>query len=378
MSRLAQFKNAVLGFGTNLRGWKTQRKLLVFESDDWGAIRMPGRQTWERLLAGGIPVDLSRYDSLDCLETRDDLQALLNVIDSHRDRQGRPATFTFNTVLGNPDFEAIEESCFENFRHQHLFDSYRHYHGEDLEPLWRHAMERKLIRPQLHAREHLNSPLWIRALKAGHPETRLAFAHRFYGLKTATGSPNQKNYLAACWPDSAGDLEAICSIALEGADLFERTFGYHSKTFIACNYVWPEALEKSLSTAGVAQLQTQRGHVQPDAQRGGCTRIRRHYTGQKNQYGQRYSVRNVLFEPYLDASADWTDRALADINQAFRLNRPAIVCSHRINYVGGMDLKHRDRSLRQLDRLLTQVRQRWPDVGFTTSDELSDLIKASQ
>ena len=362
----------------NLLGWKTKRKLLVVESDDWGAIRMPNRLAWERLLAVNIPVDQSRYNSLDCLETCEDFQLLMNLIDNHRDCRGRPAAFTFNTVMGNPDFEAIEESGFESFKHQHLFDSYRRYHGQDLEPLWRHAIDSKLIRPQLHAREHLNSPLWMRALESGHPETRLAFAHRFYGLKTKTGSPNQKDYLAACWADSPADFEAICRITLEGSELFERTFGYRSKTFIACNYVWPEALEHTVSEAGVTMLQTQRGHLQPDFQRGGCTRIRRHYTGQKNRYGQHYSVRNVLFEPYLDAEGDWVDRALSEIKQAFLFNKPAIVCSHRINYVSSMDLKHRDRSLRQLDRLLTQVRQRWPDVEFTTSDELSDLMQESQ
>jgi hypothetical protein len=26
---------------TNARGWRTNRKIIVFESDDWGSIRMP-------------------------------------------------------------------------------------------------------------------------------------------------------------------------------------------------------------------------------------------------------------------------------------------------------------------------------------------------
>ena len=96
----------------------------------------------------------------------------MNVIDAHRDASGRPATFTFNTVMGNPDFEAIERDSFEHFHHQHLFESYRHYHGEDLEDDWRNAIDSRLIRPQFHAREHLNSPLWMADLKAGHQETR--------------------------------------------------------------------------------------------------------------------------------------------------------------------------------------------------------------
>ena len=129
---------------------------------------MPGPKTYEQLLKAGIPVDSSPYDRLDCLENRDDFQALMNVIDAHRDASGRPAIFTFNTVMGNPDFDAIEADQFRRFHHQHLFESYQQYYGEDMEPDWRAAMEAKLIQPQFHGREHLNVPLWMRDLQAGH------------------------------------------------------------------------------------------------------------------------------------------------------------------------------------------------------------------
>lgn len=372
---LASTKDSVLSLYTNLRGWRTRRKLVIFESDDWGAIRMPGRRAFDALLEAGIRVDKSRYDRLDCLEDRGDLEALMSVLESRRDVAGRPAAFTFNTVMGNPDFEAIQQDRFERFTHQHMFDSYRQYHGQDLEPVWREAMEMRLIHPQFHAREHLNTTLWMRDLQAGHREARLAFEQHFYGLKTRTGSANQGNYLAAYWPDDKQALDEVCRIVVDGADRFEKAFGFRSKTFIGCNYVWPEALEEHLAKLGVEQLQTQRGHIQPDPKRGGAASIKRRYTGQRNRYGQHYSVRNVLFEPYLDQSTDWAGRAMAEIGQAFRLYRPAIVCSHRINYVSGMDIVHRDGSLRQLDKLLVQILRRWPEVEFITSEELSRLMK---
>ena len=89
-------------------------------------------------------------------------------------------------------------------------------------------------------------------------------------------------------------------------------------------------------------------------------------------------MRNVLFEQYLDENTDWASLALAEISQSFGLNRPAVVSSHRINYVGGMDMGHRDRSLKDLDRLLSGLRQRWPDVQFITSDELAELMQDKQ
>ena len=34
---------------SNIPGWRTNRKLVVFESDDWGSIRMPDKKTFEKI-----------------------------------------------------------------------------------------------------------------------------------------------------------------------------------------------------------------------------------------------------------------------------------------------------------------------------------------
>mgnify|MGYP005853717433 CR=1 FL=1 len=376
MASFADLKAATLRLATNLRGWKTRRKLLVIESDDWGAIRMPGPEAWARLLKAGIRVDRSRYDSLDCLETRDDFQALMNVINDHRDVNGRPAAFTFNTVMGNPEFKAIEADEFRRFHHQHLFESYRYYHGESLETDWRKAMDADLIRPQFHAREHLNVPLWMADLKKGHSETRLAFKNGFYGLTTQTSSLRQKNYLAAFWAESQADLDSAKERLESGIELFRTTFGYDSQTFIPCNYVFPAELELVVANDGIRLIQGQRGQVVPKPLEG-AVRIRRSWTGQKSSHGLLYTVRNVMFEPFEQENVDWVARAIRHISVAFRLRTPAIVSTHRVNYVAGMSKPHRDNSLRLLDRLLAEVRNRWPDIEFITSDELLAAMERS-
>lgn len=376
MIALDQLKDTTLNLATNLRGWKTRRRLLVIESDDWGATRMPGRDAWKKLIDAGIRVDLCRYDSLDCLENRDDFQALMNVIDRHLDASGRPATFTFNTVMGNPDFDAIEREAFERFHHQHFFEAYQHYYGEDLESDWKRAMQAGLICPQFHGREHLNVPLWMRDLKAGQHETRLAFRHRFYGLTTKTSSVRQVNYLAAFWAESAADLQSAFQRLADGLLLFRRTFGYSSRTFIACNYILPEQAQAVLQDHGVLMLQGQRGQFVPRGE-GSGGRVERVFTGKYSAGGLLRTVRNVRFEPFEDDSANCVGSALKQIQQSFACRKPAIVSSHRVNYVSGMNLKHRDRSLRSLDSLLSQVRRRWPDVEFLSSDQLLEEMTNS-
>jgi hypothetical protein len=358
----------------NVPGWRSGRRLVVFESDDWGMVRMPSRRAFDNLLRSGIRVDKSRYDSLDCLESQADLQALFDLLSRYRDRTDRAPVFTFNTVMGNPDFPRIEASEFSQYYHEHLFASYLNYTGADLEPLWRQAIDARLIRPQFHAREHVNVALWMQALQRGDRETRLAFDQRFFGLKTTTPSPYQRHFLAAYHATSSQDLSAKLQIIKEGLELFEATFGHPSLSFIPCNYVWSTELEPQLNALGIRVLQGQIGQLDLDLNNGGKKVVRRHYLGQRNDQGQIYLMRNCLFEPAADPDRDWVDTCLADIETAFRWRKPAIISTHRINYVSGMQVANRDRGLTLLERLLKAIEARWPGTEYLSSDELGELI----
>lgn len=374
--RLTLAKAAFNQAWTNLRGWRTRRKLIVIESDDWGAIRMPSRGAWERLLAAGIRVDSSPYDRLDCLESGEDLQILMNVLNTKRDSRGCPAIFTFNTVMGNPDFSAIEADDFTCFHHQHFFESYRYFHGESLENAWQQAISDGLMLPQFHGKEHINVPLWLSDLKSGQSETRKAFYEQFYGLTTKTSSARQFNYLASFWAESDSELNSVFSRLKEGLKIFRETFGFDSRTFIACNYILPEQAEPLLLECGIRLIQGQRGHFVPTGDRPGG-RIQRFYTGKETASGPTRSVRNVFFEPFMEPSKDWVVAALKEINQAFVFRKPAIISSHRVNFVSGMSLDHRNRNIKMLDSLLAEVLRRWPDVEFLSSDQLLDEMTAS-
>ena len=375
MTRIHRFASNALQLYSNLRSCKTRRQLIVIESDDWGAIRMPGPYAYQSLLDAGIRVNSCWHDRLDCLEDAADFQALMGIIDAHRDGNGRPAKLTLNTVMGNPNFSAIEADEFRHFYHQHFLDSYRYYHDQDLALIWRSATEAGLIQPQFHGREHLNVPLWMRDLRSGHHQARVAFKHRFYGLTTKTSSTRQKHYLDAFWPESPSDMKSASERLADGLSMFRKTFGFDSQTFIPCNYVFPQELESIIFRRGVRLIQGQRGQLVPDLD-GGPGRIRRSFTGQKSRSGLIYSVRNVKFEPFEDDSVDWVGRALKEIAQAFALRTPAIISSHRVNYVGGMSITHRDKCLGLLNQLLARIRSRWPEAEFISSDQLLSLMES--
>ena len=62
-------------------GVKTKQRLIVIESDDWGSIRMPNKNVYNRLLDKGISLDKCPYSKFDCLENDDDFSALFSVLE---------------------------------------------------------------------------------------------------------------------------------------------------------------------------------------------------------------------------------------------------------------------------------------------------------
>tara|TARA_B100000809_G_scaffold210908_1_gene214390 strand:+ start:151 stop:1281 length:1131 start_codon:yes stop_codon:yes gene_type:complete len=357
---------------TNAKGWRTSRKIVVIESDDWGSIRMPSKESYNKLIQKGIRVDKSLYDSLDSLEKKEDLVSLFDVLQDNVSINSKPI-FTFNTIIQNPDFNKIREDNFENFHGINLFDSYNAYYGEDLRSLWEKSINEKLMLPQYHAREHLNAYLWIKDLKKGVSDTKIAFDLNFFGLKTETSSKLRKHYLATYFSETLDEFNFVKESLYDGVGKFENIFGFQPKSFIASNYSWPQQLEEELSILKFKSIQSQRKQIHTDFITGKIDYVP-HHTGQKNKLEQCYTVRNVIFEPYLDQNKNWAELAFKQIENAFLWGTPAIISSHRVNYVSNMSQINRDSSLKHLDTLLKKINLKFPDVEFMSSSQLADLI----
>lgn len=66
---------------------------------------------------------------------------------------------------------------------------------------------------------------------------------------------------------------------------------------------------------------------------------------------------------------------MKEIGQAFKNNHIAVISSHRINYVGGIDINNRIKNLELLDEFLSTLLMKYPDVEFMSSDQLIDILK---
>jgi hypothetical protein len=102
------------------------------------------------------------------------------------------------------------------------------------------------------------------------------------------------------------------------------------------------------------------------------------WLGKRNSFGQLILTRNCGFEPSASSPPDWYASCMDDISTAFFWSKPAIISTHRVNYVGCLDQANGDSGLKAIDGLLKGILKRWPDAEFITSTKLSEIILNSK
>lgn len=369
---VSNFKTALRQNLMNLPGWRTKRKIVVIESDDWGSIRTPTKEVYNKFNSNGFDITGSDYNRFDSLESNDDLNMLFEVLQKHKHRNGARLAITANCVVGNPNFQKIRQSDFNEYFHEPVTVTLKRYPGrENVEALWKEGSKLGIFHPQFHAREHVNVVRWMNALRERTPEMMFTFDN-----ETTFSGDGDYNFMEVLDYNTPEDMIKMKESLVEGFDLFEQIFGYRSKSFIPPCYTWDSEVEKTLHENGVKYIQ---GLIVQQVPTGTFEVYKKkyHFIGSRNKFGQYYLIRNAFFEPALSKSTDPVGECLRRINIAFRWKKPAIISSHRINYMGSLDPKNRDRNLKLLDELLRQVLKRWPEVEFMTSDELGDLIAGS-
>ena len=373
------FKDRLRKNIANIPGWRTDRKIVVIESDDWGSIRMSSKDAYNQLLSQGYPLDESHYNKYDSLESNEDLKQLYDVLGQYRDKNDQTPVFTAVAIVGNPDFEKIEKSGFETYFYEPFTETLKKYPAHDqVFDLYQDGLKNRLFIPIFHGREHLNVQRWMRELQEGNASVLEAFHQGVTGVDKGKYGEQLPDFQAAFDLDKPEDLVYMQDVLKQGLTLFEQLFGFKSAYFVPTNGPFNNALESVLKDKGIRYINTGKKQLEPLGNNQYKTNIR--FLGQKNSLGQRYITRNCFFEPSSmnhSQSKDWVNDCLKEIEIAFRWKKPAIISSHRVNYMGFLDPENRKRGLEQLDQLLEKMLKRWPDIEFMTSGELGDLISGS-
>ena len=372
---LKQFSHSFI----NIPGWHTKRHIVTIESDDWGSIRMPSKEVYNQFLKEGIRVDNDPYCRYDSLATKEDLEILFDTLNSVKDKHGNPAVLTANTVVANPDFKKIQDSGFERYYYEPITTTMKNSpnHSRVFET-WGEGMRNSVFHPQFHGREHLNVKKWLKVLRENTDDvTKRAFELDTFGLTSKVSPMIQGNYMGAFDSALPEDIKKYRLIIKEGLDLFERLFSYRSKSFIATTYTWHPNIELSLIENDIEYLQGLVSQHIPLDDGNVFTYKKNNFQGKRNSSGLVYLMRNCFFEPsHFREKFDVVDECLSRIKTAFRWGKAAVISTHRLNFIGNIDLKNRDINVILLKKLLNNIVKRWPDVEFVTSDELGAIIKS--
>ncbi|MCA1919179.1 MAG: hypothetical protein LDL38_07250 [Flavobacterium piscis] len=358
----------------NFPGWRTNRKIVVIESDDWGSIRMPNRDTYDKLLKLGLRVDKDPYCTFDALESKQDLEAIYNVLSEFKDKNNRNPIITFNTVVANPDFKRIEENNFEHYIYESFDKTLNKYYGDDTFEYWLIGIKEGFIKPQFHGREHLYVKKWMTHLRSRFEPTYTAFKHNTFGLTSFVDKRTPGDYMGAFNSGELSDLKCFEEILEDGLKIFTQLFGFSSKSFIATTYTWSPYLERKISQLGIKYLQGmvhQRIPVDDDHR---FVYKKNNFTGFRSHYGLIYLTRNCYFEPSQNPTFDWINDCLKRIKIAFFWGKPVILSTHRLNFIGTIFRENRENNIKLFKILLKNITQMYPNVEFMSSDELGDLI----
>lgn len=359
----------------NMKGWSTKRKILLIESDDWGAIKMPSAEVYNKLKQAGVAVDSSYFSRYDCLENDKDLNDLFEVLSSFKDINGNHACITANTIVANPDFEKIKANGFTTYEYELFTETYKRYGQPDTFKIWQEGIKSHLLYPQFHGREHINPAEWMRVLRHGDKSEIMAFDNEvLLGLDNANGSQRFLNYTGAFNFESREEEKSFEGIINDGISHFNNIFGFVSKSFVAPCGIKNDNLDKVLHNNGVEYFQVGR-QLEPDGKGGVVARNR--FWGHKNELGQIYWRRNGTFEPSRDWHYDWESAILKDAEYAFKWGKPLVLNSHRVNYSGGVDPGNRENTLRLLSSFIKKLQSKYPDLEFMSSDQLGDYMKST-
>jgi hypothetical protein len=375
---MSALKNRLRRDAVNYKGFRTKRKIIVIESDDWGAIRMPNPDVYNQLLKQGYSVDKCPYARNDSLACEEDLEKLFEVLTSYCDKNGNHPVLTANCVTANPDFKKIKESQYQEYFWESITETFKRYDAhEGSFELWKSGLKQNIFYPQFHGREHVNWNYWKEELQRPDSEFRKVFDYDTWvtGKGARIGKINPQ---AALDTETKDHFPFQSKYLQEGLDHFEKLFGYRSKSYIATNFIIHTDHFKTLSEKGVKYIQGMKYQLHPVLENKKRTMLRR-TIGEKNNLNQHFLVRNCVFEPSQKAdNFDSIGECLKDIQNAFHWKKPAIITAHRLNFIGYINSENRERNLRMLSQLFVEIFRKWPDVEFMTSPRLGKLIESGR
>jgi hypothetical protein len=310
--------------------------VLIVESDDWG------------------------YGPL---EQAARLRQLAEMFSRHTDAVGRRAVMTLGVILAGPDTQAMSRAGCTRYQRLTLADPV-------LRPV-RDAMmagaAQGVFDLQLHGMEHFLPQVLMKATERS-PAVRAWLTGDGLPSTEALPARLQSRWIdAITLPSRPLDKDLIAGAALEEVKAFETVFASKPEVAVPPTFIWTRAVEAAWAAASVAVVVTPgRRYIGRDAADRPQPEAPRLHNAQRGEGGLLYLVRDEFFEPALGHRAE---QGLAAIADKTALGRPALLETHRANFLG--DDKKVAAGLAELDRLLAGAVGGFSALRFMASGELA-------
>ena len=330
---------------------KFNEKYIIIESDDWGLERAPSADSIKWLKKKYGSEKLSRW-SFDSLETDEDLSVLYEVLEKHKSGFEYPPVITANFITHNIDYSNKNELKFIS-----LSNGFGNA-DKKIKILYDTGIENKFIFPQLHGFSHYNITSLEKYFLSD--EGKEAFSENYFtAVSTIKGS---FKFLQGELSNSNKELVKIKA----GADEFRNYFGFNSATIIPPTFIFDPGVTNILKMIDLKLIQSSNRLVTSENRR-----IRFPYFQKRK--GMYWSVRNCRLDPHEDYNF-FHGQCIDSMRNAFENQIPAVIDFHRVNFAGTFAPEYRERSLRELDLLLSETKKRWPEAKFIHTQKLNEIL----
>lgn len=363
-------KRTIVNHCKNFFGSRVKGKYVAFASDDWGDLRIDSNKELQELLSKGYvkPSPDMLYQQL---ASENDLVALFEILSSVTDAKGNPACFTPFISVANPDFKKIKNDNFKEYHYTTIDESIREKSGTQAWNLWLEGNERGLFTCELHCREHISVSRWMNYLRQKDSDYldcfKLNYAH--YSKKGQSKHP----IVASFFVEDTNQFFEAEQTLLDAGHIFKRLFNRSPRVINPANEYFSPKYYKALNDIGIEAVVV--NPIRPEPTFKGDVRKQFYYSGKPSVEGIVHILSNVVFEAPNSIVKNPLDTALCQIEAAFFWGKPAVINTHRANYVTGRGYKNRDKNLYTLKKLLLEIRKRWPDVEFINMYDLVPKLK---
>jgi len=304
-------------------------KAVVIESDDWGLCAWSADANAHRVLADtpAYRHPSGRRYGGSTLESAADLEAMGAILSSAAGEDGIAPVMQANTVMASPDYDRLHAPMFdaETLPLRDFPEPPSRWRRPGLDRALRAVTDSGVWWPELHGLHHLPEAAWLNALRRGEPDARRAFEHQSMVCAAVEKGGEYGE-------DEPLDLRRR-NLAL-AAGKFRALFGRDPGSFCPPDYHWDPALDRDAEALGLFTFQGV-----PESAGARAPRFRRlfHRFRWPHFDGRRFALPpRIAFEPLTaegPSESLGVERTWRAVQEAWRRGQPAVISTHRMNYV---------------------------------------------